>query len=290
MANEVFTLESREKGQLPISIASSLAIESALGIMESEDPAYKKPVTPPILEYDTLWVNLRTLFRNLHGSLARAEADKIHIDNYINALHVECLTIQAAVNEASRGQCNVVFYGATHKSISSFFPRAQFKDDRTPIQHAFTASERGAIEGLRKVWQQTQDFTFEGADVYLKSEGRGNKLLLMTHVTVDLVLTKGFNTVTLLESHTGAIKGPKLWYTKLKGGEEMKRIPFDRATLQLFGDKAGTFVPYPKNVRDVVLKIAEEHHWNQATTKGRMLLTIEVSREPHVLIAFRLLY
>ena len=86
MANPAFTLESREKGQLPISIASSLAIESALGIMESDEPGYKPPASPPLLDYDAIWINLRTLFRNLHGSMNRVDADKVHINKFITSV------------------------------------------------------------------------------------------------------------------------------------------------------------------------------------------------------------
>lgn len=290
MANPAFTLESREKGQLPISIASSLAIESALGIMESDEPGYKPPASPPLLDYDAIWINLRTLFRNLHGSMNRVDADKVHINKFINALHTECLTIQAAITDAARGNCHVVFYAATHKSLGGFYSKAQFKENRTPIQHHYTAVEKNVIEGLWKVWQTTQDFVFENTDITLKNESTGKKLLLMTHIAVDLLAPAGFQEVTLLESHTGAIKKQKQWYTKLKGGEEMKRIPFDRATLQFFGDKGGMFIPYPKTYREVVLRCAEQNNWTQTTTKGRMLLTLELMRDPHVYIAFQSLY
>lgn len=286
------TLEAREKGQLPLSIATSLAIESALGIMESDDPKYKKPSTPPILEYDVLWINLRTLFRNLFTSMERVEADKVHRSRFAEALHVECLSIQATIQQATKGACGVIFYAATHRSIASFYRNGQAKEDTTPLQKAYTSTEKEVIENLDRIHQATKDFHFVHVDVSLHNEypNQHKRMLLMTHTPIDLVENKGFQEVTLLESHTGAIKKPSLWYTKLKGGDEMQRIPFDKATLQFFGDKGNMFVPYPKKYREVVLRCAEQNRWSQTTTRGRMLLTLELMRDPVVYSAFKELY
>lgn len=292
MANlPALSLERREKGQLPISIATSLAIESVLGIQESDDPKAKRPTTPPILEYDVLWINLRTLFRNLFGSIDRVEADKVHMDAYGEALHLECLTIQAAIQQASKGACAVIYYAATHRSLAGFYRNGQAKEDTTPLQKAFTASEKGAIETLDRIHQSTKDFQFSHVDVKLINEFPAHRrLLLLTHAPIDLIENQGFNTVTLLESHTGAIKRPALWYTKLKGGEEMQRIPFDKATLQFFGDRGNMFIPYPKKYRDVVLKCSVNNSWNPTTTRSRMLLSLELMRDPVVYSAFKDLY
>ena len=56
-------MSSRTIGQFPLSIATSLAMEAAFGIYPDR-PETKEP----ILKYDTLWVNVRTIFRNIMPS------------------------------------------------------------------------------------------------------------------------------------------------------------------------------------------------------------------------------
>lgn len=54
-----FTNE-REKGKVPISIGTSLAFESLLNIHDE-----LKHKISPYLETEVIWINVKTLFRNL---------------------------------------------------------------------------------------------------------------------------------------------------------------------------------------------------------------------------------
>lgn len=288
MANPVYTLDAREKGNLPISIASAMAIEALLGESTAENAS--KSNTPPILKYDTIWINLRTLYRNLHGSMDRKIFEKIHIDKQANELYTECLVIQAAIQEATHGKTKVLFYACTHRSLMSFYSKALIKEDKTPLQKEYSSMEKRVIERLASMHETTKDYEFLKLDVALRSPYPQQKVAIMTHIVVDLLELKNVSDIDLLESHTGAIKGKKLWYTKLKGDAEMQRIPFDRATLQFFGDKFGMFIPVQKDFREIVLEMAKKENWTQATTRSRMLLCLELSRQPQVYIAFYSLY
>jgi hypothetical protein len=74
-----------------------------------------------------------------------------------------------------------------------------------------------------------------------------------------------------LESHTGAIKNPAEWNTKLTGGaKELSNIPFNRFTLQLFGDNGHMFLSGPLRLREIVLGIAKRDHWTSVTTSERV--------------------
>jgi hypothetical protein len=64
MNTSIEILAGREMGQLPVSIGTSLALESVTGILpehETDDPDIHK--------FDSLWVNVRTLFRNIVASI-----------------------------------------------------------------------------------------------------------------------------------------------------------------------------------------------------------------------------
>ena len=61
-----FAFINRTIGQFPISIATSLAIESALGVHPDI------PVTGvPVEKYNAIYINVRTLIRNFIGSLEK---------------------------------------------------------------------------------------------------------------------------------------------------------------------------------------------------------------------------
>lgn len=282
------TLQTREKGQLPISISTALAIEALLGM--GEEGVVDTGKTPPIFNYEFVFINLKTLYRNLHGSMPRANFGGIHIDKQASELHAECIVIQSAIADATQGRTQVVFYACTQANIQSFYPKAKFKEDKTPLQIEYRSLEKRVIEAVSKIQSASGAFVFLRLNTTIQSPHPASKAIILTHEMVDLLSLKGVKEFDLLESHTGSIKNKRLWYTKLKGGEEMKRIPFDRATLQFFGDKAGVFIPEQRSFREVVLRVAAENHWTQNTTKDRMLLTLELAREPHVYIAFRALY
>ena len=66
-------LSLRRKGQLPLSVATSIAIESLLNMTPTEDasPHVRVPKgdRKPIVDFKELWINLRTLLRNIDGAI-----------------------------------------------------------------------------------------------------------------------------------------------------------------------------------------------------------------------------
>src|SRR5690606_9561418 len=93
-------------------------------------------------------------------------------------------------------------------------------------------------------------------DVYI--EGKFQDTMLLTHIPVDLLSADRFSKLVLLESHTGAIKPHLSWYTKLTNGKELFRMPFNRFTLQVFGDNGVHFAPMPMKMKQAVKDISEK--------------------------------
>ncbi|MNZ57992.1 hypothetical protein D3C78_759890 [compost metagenome] len=99
---------------------------------------------------------------------------------------------------------------------------------------------------------------------------------------MDLLQRYKFSSLTLLESHTGAAKPPALWYTKLTNGKELEHIPFDRMTLQFFGDNGNLFTGYPIKFRRIMLDIAKKNRWTALTTKDYIIQSVKKAYEPEL--------
>ena len=100
-------MSSRTIGQFPLSIATSLAMEAAFGIYPDR-PETKEP----ILKYDTLWVNVRTIFRNIMGSLEKEFADRVTPPMLANTLNEEMMFISKNLAEL----CTKNTFGLIHAS------------------------------------------------------------------------------------------------------------------------------------------------------------------------------
>src|SRR5690606_22392271 len=122
-----------------------------------------------------------------------------------------------------------------------------------------------------------------------KFPDKGSDGLILTHFPVDLLNRYRFKTLKLLESHTGAIKPFNVWNTKLKDGQGLDVIPFDRMTLQMFGDNAH-FSPMHKKVRMTIYNLVVKNKWTYATTKDYVFYCIQQNRDPALEDLVRELY
>ena len=102
---------------------------------------------------------------------------------------------------------------------------------------------------------------------------------LITHYPVDLLARYNFTELHLLESHTGAIKNPSMWNTKLQNGRDIPNIPFDRATLQVFGDGV-MYRPMNMKIRKAFIEMAEKHQWSAATTEALVKHSAKSAKDP----------
>ena len=105
-------------------------------------------------------------------------------------------------------------------------------------------------------------------------------VLILTNYAIDLLQRYKFTSLSLLESHTGAVKPPAMWYTKLNNGKELTTIPFDRMTIQMFGDGSNLFSPFPIKIRRTMLTISEKNKWTPMTTKAYILDSVKKERDP----------
>lgn len=263
MENYSLSVAQREIGQLPLSIGTSMAIELFTDRKDPErEGRYLAKPAPP----EQLWVNLRTLFRNLYNAMDPDLRRKVLADHFIPTLLNELEVITSVVSEQTLGRTQVVFYYCSYTDLATRFPKAIHKPLNTDLQKIYFLTEQGACTDIVKSHGEQY-----GIKQFIsKLQGESRTCWIMTHVPVDLVSTNHFSKVTLLESHTGKLKEKLDWNTKLTGGDKVSHMPFNAFTLQLFGDGGLYFSPMPIKIKREVLEIAEKYHWTPATSLDKI--------------------
>lgn len=263
-------VDGREKGAFPISVATSLAIESACGVYPD------RPITPPPLtNVKEIWFNARTLLRNLLGSINSDARDQILPTHLLPAMVEEMGIIESAVLKGSNGNCRAVFYNADYTSVARKFPKANVKIAKTARQLQQTLLDDKTI---RLVLEESgsvdiRSFNFE-------ITGNHPESFIVTHLPVDLLSKYSFKKLELLESHTGAIKAWPQWNSKLTNGRELLNIPFNQFSLQVFGDNGNHFSPQSLSVRREVVRLAEEDRWTSVTTESKIRESLRKVKDP----------
>lgn len=258
-------LIEREVGKIPVSIGTSLAFEGYLGIHPGEP---KQPLDVKTVK--EIWVNLRTLARNLWQAVPTAEVANLNPAAAVDVLMQEVQTIPVALAQYN-ARAKVRYYITGKDSMKWTFPNASFKQARTPKQMAYEVYERYASIEL---YRRMKD---EGMEVILierKPPSTDGTVALLTHYPSDLLWKAHFQRLLLLESHTGKLKPWNLWYSKLHNITEATPMPFNKFTLQVFGDSVD-LEPQPRNVIGQLKQLALTKRWSPVTTEAKMYHDIQ---------------
>lgn len=263
----------RKYGVYPISIAGSLAMEGLLHTGEFADRQGELHIS----EFQALYLNLRTLFRNAfyafeeHRERLTPEVLKTCIEEDIENIYATAKSVAPSM------VC--VFYLCEYKKANKEFPKGDFRNANTPNQVFYNSLEQDVYKMF--LLEQPRREDFQVFDVYPE----GNKdTLLLTHYPADLLAVKRFPKLALLESHTGEVKTQLQWNSKLYNKPE--RIPFTKGFLLLFGDNV-MFHPQDRKIRNVVLKVAEKYSWHADTKPDRVDNCLRLANEPHVIAYLR---
>lgn len=260
----------RALGMYPISIATSLAIES---ITHTGEHASKRGV-PEVMDMECLLINLRTLIRNVLGSLPTNERMLVNSESVYEAIVSDVEHLKDAVLELNPN-IKVEIYYCTHKSIDTKYKLWNRKKFTAPKAVFETSVEDGVIN--RAVDDGNFQLTVFDCDL-----SGGYETTIITHQPIDLLSSKAFRSLRLLESHTGAIKDKVDWYTKLNVSDKSVVIPFYKSMYCIFGDKT-MFSGQELIVRRRVMEISKKFNWNKFTTWSKVRSNIAMSNEPLIL-------
>ena len=261
-------MSNRVVGQLPLSVPTSLALEAAIGI----HPDYKVN-KEPILKYDEFWINITTLFRNMHSSIEKESIDKVTPIMYADALDEEMTFIEELIKERSNNSVKVKFYYSNYQHIELHYKQAVVRMDNTDKQKDYTALRNKVIRIILERHKENPTHHIYVFGLHIKHRGDvKKKVMLLTHYAIDL-LTDAFSHITLLESHTGKIKEKAQWYTKFED-KDLAQIPFADWSIQIFGDKE-IFRPLALSLRKDILEVAKKYNWSSITTHAKVLYGVE---------------
>lgn len=256
-------LDARDRGQFPVSIGTSLALEGAFGIYP-ERPDLKATI-PTV---GRVWFNLRTLLRNMVSCLSTQDRDRLTPKALYTALLEEIQILDSLLPTQTNGAVHAQFYYCTHIDAPRKFPHAILKVPKTPLQKQLHDLEQKTYKLLIDSGLIPHLFLFD-----TELNGVHPASLILTHYPVDLLSRYKFAKLSLLESHTGVTKKPALWYTKLNGCKDATTIPFTKFTLQIFGD-GSLFAGSVPGIRKRVMELSEQHHWTNVTTDDKIRFTL----------------
>lgn len=259
----------RKFGSYPISIASSLAFEGLLHTGEFADRGGELAIK----DYQALYLNLRTLFRNAFYAFEE-NRERLTPDVLKTCIDEDIENIFATARAVAPSMVCVLYLCEYH-SVNRVFPKGDFRNANTPNQVFYNSLEDDVYKMFLRE-EPRRDY-FKIFDVFPKGD---KKTLILTHYPADLLAVKDFPILGLLESHTGEVKTQLQWNSKLYN--KPKNIPFNKGFLTLFGDNV-MFHPQDRKVRNVVLKTAEKYSWHADTTMDRIYNCLKLVNEPHVI-------
>lgn len=275
--------EERTLGKFNISIATSLAIEGICGIHDELPPMKKLPVN----NFDEIWINARTLIRNIYGAFNDPDQRVQPVEDIANLLIAELGAIYNALEQYAGKVPVLRCYACSYHSLSRKYTGALFKEVSTDKQRIYATAENAVISLAQKRLVQSGS-TLELFDSEIKYPTKRH-IGMITHYPFDLIAAD-IPTIGLIESHTGKVKYRDAWNTKLRKHENVGRIPFDVMTVQMFGDSGGMLSPYPIKLRRRLEALAVEHRWNTLTTKDKIISGVKSAHDPELEVIVKRLY
>lgn len=274
-------LSERTMSAFMLSIGTSLSFESLFpGTQPPYDPDRPIPNKVELNDYDELWVNVFTLFRNIVGAVPSIKVPTLVPEHVGYVIGEEVELIRDIVKMYTGGNVKVVFYSSSYQNLKNEFRHANVRVDNTEKQRQMTDLLTSSVSAFYKT--QTKSDTLKHFKLYLDGgqQSRSKKILLLSNYAFDLLSHTQFSKMDLLESHTGVLKDKAKWHTKYTDGKNLVRMPFTRLLLQVFGDSQ-TFYPMDKNLRKEIIDVSESAKWNPLTTDERVRFTINQIKNPY---------
>lgn len=279
-------LSSRTTSTYPLSIGTSLAMESiAKGSLPAYDDVFKSPVQVDLSKYSEIWIHTTTLHRNIIGSVGAQHLLELKPKDVAEVLSLEVSIIRDIIAQHAQTPLKVWFYTCGYSDMPKRFPHAVLREDKTEKQKQATDFLQQSLSLFYKDHSSEHATSLDKPCELIHFPNRlkpikASHALLFSHYSVDLLSSKHFDSVDLLESHSGQIKNSGMWYTKLLDSKELLRIPFNKMTLQVFGDRT-TFHPMKKQIRDEIIDLSVKFKWNSHTSIDRVRLGLSFMKDKY---------
>lgn len=261
-------IASRATNQAGVSVGTSLALETILPLWPVFDPAREAPPKVNLHDYSRVWINLRTIARNLHNAVPSEYRDNLRPQELAQAVAEEAWVVAKAIEDGSSGATKAMIYLPKYEQLPRIFPNAKLREPSTEKQKAVDRLMKEALKLADESLDVNHRAHYRHTGVKI-DPGSYGKTLMLTHMPVDLLNAHRFGNLELLESHTGLVKSKNQWYTKLFAGKALGILPFNTMTLQVMGDDH-SFHPMNISVKREILDIATKNHWSWMTTDSKV--------------------
>jgi len=198
------TLADRTVSAFPVSIGTSLALES---LFMGRLPAYdvdRKFEKVNTSEYNEIWINILTLHRNILGALTKDSLAVVSDEQLFNTFIEEVEIIKSIFEIEGGGRIKPFFYGPSYDTVyKKSHKNVLLRHDTTEHQLHQKHLMMSSIKRVRK------DDNHKEKVIFIDSRLPSNpliKAMILTHFPYDLLSHKGFKVLHLLESHTGILK------------------------------------------------------------------------------------
>ncbi len=277
----------RATSSFPLSIGTAMAFES---LFNGREPAYDPKRSIPdrinVANYQECYINLATLFRNLNGSVDNAFFMAAKPTAIVDVLLSEMDVIENLFSVEGNGVCVPIFYYSDYDDLEKKEKLGiAIRKANTPNQKTIALLLKETIKLLNR---QT-DAIVHVSDL-LKPKAAVDALMI-SHHPYDLCAHKSFNSLSLLESHTGVLKTKRQWNSKYYPvtGENMAHLPFHRKLLLVFGDRV-QIGPMPIKFRKTIMEASIKRNWTPLTTMEKIKLDLGYEiRDPYALTLFNAL-
>ena len=271
-------LAGRTLSAFALSVGTSLALESIFtGDRAPIDPDRVIPQKVNILDYQEFWINLSTLFRNIHSSITREESLGVSPREWLIVLEDEVEQIKILIAHQSNSRVKPIFYASQYQNFESKYPHARIRKLNTDNQRAYFETQQLILTQFAK--HHAKEPWLKLFNDKLRTDNKP-KALILTHIPYDLLSVKQFTGLDLIESHTGLLRQPATWYTKYFDGKNLPPMPFVEGLLQIFGDKEHFSVKDLKMKRELI-QLAQDCRWTPATTRDKLLFDIDKLKNPY---------
>lgn len=261
-------IASRATNSSGVSVGTSLALETILPSWPVFDLERVAPDKVSLHKYSRVWINLRTIGRNLHNSVSTEYKETLKPSDLGEAIAEEAWVVAQAIMQGSSNAVQAIVYWPKYEQLAKAFPTASIRIPSTDKQKTVDRLMQEALNHADRSLGTNHPQNYRRTNLKI-DPGSYAETLMMTHMPVDLLSAKRFGSLALLESHTGLVKTKNMWYTKLFGGKALSTIPFCEMSLQVFGDDH-SFHPMNIAVKREVLSIAQTNHWSWMTTEGKI--------------------
>lgn len=255
----MFDEVERVVGPLGISIGTEVMLESLFPSDGNRyDPDRKIPNILNPNDYEKHYYNIYTLARNLLGSYKSKNTREALMSNsdLMDELIDEINVIASLYDDY---KCEPVLFIPIYDKI---YKGLNINKD-VVITDTTLQLINYIIFHLKK---KKYDITTEIVSNTYKLKATSHKVLITTHLSVDLLNGRILKNLLLLESHTGKLKTKKEWYNKYHkiGKLNLDVFPFTEELYYILGDNY--IVRTMKlAIRRELHKLATDSKWNQYT-------------------------